>query len=97
MNGNDSPSGYQVASTNVAGAGGFLDIFKQGIAGLIDVEIAKRAASTPDRADVADLTKPTAPQPTPLLDTLTDLGPTQYILLGVAGLLTVGLFAGWFR
>lgn len=94
----DQPNGYQVASTNVAGnVGNFRDIGLRFLSGLVDVEVANRLNATPDRAELEAHLASTAPRSSPLADTLKAITPEQWAMVGVAGVLTVGLFAGWFR
>lgn len=102
-----TPTGTQVATANVKGASGttFLDILRTGLQGAIDVEVARAAGATPDRADVATgntNTQAAASQAAssssrPLLDTVKNFSPQQWVLVGVAGLLGFGLWQGWFR
>jgi hypothetical protein len=63
-----APTGYQVASTNVAGATGgnlldrFLNLAAVGVRGYVDLETAKLAGSGADTSDVIVATGQNQPQ-----------------------------------
>jgi hypothetical protein len=96
-------TGQDVASNSASGAQKpgrtLLDGLARGLGGLIDVEVAKRAAaaSTPDRADVANAIKTNAPRSGAAVDVLRNLTPVQWAGLALVGVLGIGLAAGWFR
>lgn len=92
------PNGYQVASTNVAGnVGSFKDLGLRFLSGIVDVEIAQKLNDTPDRAELEQKIRSLEARSSPLGDTLRAVTPLQWGMVAVAGVLTVGLFAGWFR
>ena len=96
-------SGYSVASTSAAGAvkpgQQLLAALAGGVSRLVDVEIAGREQVVADRADIAAHQTRAAEQPvrTGFADVLANLTPLQIGGIVVAGVLAVGLFAGWFR
>lgn len=91
-------SGNQVISTNAAGAASARDTILGALAGgvsrLVDLEISSREQVLADRADATRAPRVTT---TGFGDVVANITPAQWAMLGVAGLLGVGLVAGWFR
>lgn len=92
-------SGNQVISTNAAGAASARDTILGALAGgvsrLVDLEISSREQVLADRADATRAPRVTTT--TGFGDVVANITPAQWAMLGVAGLLGVGLVAGWFR
>lgn len=98
-------TGSQVISDNAQAAaqpGFFTDVLGAlagGIRGFIDIELAERAGSVPDQADLRSqvpAADPGQPEVRPLFDTLTALTPLQIGGLVVAAGLAWGLATGKF-